>query len=198
MDNHSKSEVLGKLTDKRLRHTQGVRETAGKLCRIHFKGTVEELQDFIERTDTAVCCHDLFRGRSAEELNKLVAELGLDERYMDSPNLSHGKIAALVMERDYGITDQDMLNAVSFHTTGRRGMSLMEKIVFLADAIEPGREYPGVDEIREISLTDLDRACLMSLEGTIGFLLESGKTAGEIDQDTLRARDWLAECLEKQ
>ncbi len=54
------------------------------------------------------------------------------------------------MRRDFGITDRELLDAVSYHTTGRAGMTLLEKIIFIADAVEPGRDYPGVEEIREL------------------------------------------------
>ena len=70
----------------------------------------------------------------------------------------HGKIAAEVMKRDWGIKDEDVINAVKNHTTGRQGMSLLEKIIFVADAIEPSRDYPGVDKLRELAFKDLDSA----------------------------------------
>ena len=94
------------------------------------------------------------------------------------------------MERDYGITDRDIINAVSYHTTGRAGMSLLEKIIYIADAIEPGRNYPGVEDVRVLAWQDLDRACLLSLERTIDFVRGQGNF---LDSDTLEARDYLLE-----
>ena len=114
--------------------------------------------------------------------------LGLPKRYMDNPNLAHGKIAAIIMERDYGISDSDILNAVSFHTTGRPAMSLLEKIIYIADAIEPNRSYPGVEEVREAAFKDLDEACLLSLNRTIEYVREQGNF---LDEDTLDARDYF-------
>jgi predicted HD superfamily hydrolase involved in NAD metabolism len=140
----------------------------------------------VEKAETAALFHDMYRGVAAEVLNDYVYKLGLDSKYVNNPNLAHGKIAARIMARDYGITDQETIDAVSFHTTGRAGMSTLEKIIYIADAIEPSRDYPGVDELREAVKRDLDLACYLSLSRTIDFVREQGKF---LDTDTLEARD---------
>lgn len=180
-----KQRALKMLSEKRLVHTEGVRKTARELCEIYGADA--------GKADLAVCCHDIFRGRQSDELDELIERYGIPERYKGNANLSHGKIAAAVMEKEFGIKDRQIIDAVSYHTTGRAGMSLLEKIVFLADAIEPGRDYPLVGRLRELSVTDLDRACLESLEGTVSFLKQQG--VRDIDRDTLMARDWLAEKI---
>ncbi|MBO4991447.1 MAG: bis(5'-nucleosyl)-tetraphosphatase (symmetrical) YqeK, partial [Firmicutes bacterium] len=86
--------------------------------------------------------------------------------------------------------DEDMLNAVRFHTTGRKGMSLLEKIIFLADAIEPNRSYPGVNDLRAMSEQNLDKACLMSLQRTIEYVRSQGQ---DLDPRTLEAAEDLIE-----
>ena len=92
----------------------------------------------------------------------------------------------------YGIVDEDILNAVSYHTTGRAGMSKLEKIIFLADAIEPGRNYPTVEEIRKLAYIDLNKACISSLERTVEYI----KGIGEyLDPDTINAINDLKEKL---
>lgn len=90
------------------------------------------------------------------------------------------------MARDFGITDKDILNAVNYHTTGRKGMSLLEKIIYIADLIEPGRNYTGVEDIREMALKDLDKALLASLEQSISFVREKGY---DLDNDTVEAKN---------
>ena len=111
---------------------------------------------------------------------------------MDNPNLSHGKVAAVIMKRDFGIEDEDIVNAVSFHTTGRAGMSKLEKIIFLADAIEPGRNYPTVDEIRALAYINLEKACISSLTRTVEYI----KGIGEyLDPDTINAINDLKEKI---
>lgn len=101
-------------------------------------------------------------------------------------NLVHGKRAAELMKQDYNIQDQDMINAVEFHTTGREGMSLLEKILYLADAIEPSRDYPGVGELRRMAYEDLDGACLSAMERSIAYVMERGF---QLDENTVKARD---------
>ncbi len=175
-----KSYIDRNFSEKRKIHTEGVRQTAIRLS--------ERYGADAEKAELAALFHDMFRGVPVEVLNYYVKHLGLDGKYKDNSNLAHGKIAAIIMERDYGIKDQDVLNAVKYHTTGRAGMSLLEKIIYLADAIEPNRRYPGVDKIREIAEIDLDRACLMSVNHTIQYVSSQGIY---LDQDTLMARDDL-------
>lgn len=186
LSEEKKKEIMGMLTDKRRIHTEGVRLTAQKLAEIYGADK--------EKTDVACVLHDLYRGKKIEELNQLVDELRLDKKYINNANLSHGKIAAVIARRDFGITDREIIDAISYHTTGRPNMSLVEKIVFIADAIEPGRNYPGVEEMRKIAEKDLDKACFMSLDGTIKFLQSNaGMKLEDIDEDTVNARDTLME-----
>ena len=74
-------------------------------------------------------------------------------------------------------------------------MSTLEKVVYLADAIEPNRIYPGVDELRRMADEDLDKACLMSLKSTAEFVISAGKY---LDQDTVRAKEYLEEVLKEK
>ena len=170
------------LSEKRLRHTYGVRDTAVMLAEIYGEDK--------EKAETAALFHDMLKGRDSETLNAYVREFGLEDKYIDNPNLAHGKIAAILMERDYGITDRDIINAVSYHTTGRAGMSLLEKIIYIADASEPGRNYPGVERLRSEMKTDIDSAVLAALESTIKLVSDEGKF---LDDDTVKARDYLLE-----
>lgn len=103
-------------------------------------------------------------------------------------NLEHGRMAAELMEREYHITDTDMIHAVKYHTTGRAEMSLLEKIIYLADAIEPSRDYPGVESLRKLAYEDLDGACLIALERSIQYVRERGLV---LDENTVEARDFL-------
>lgn len=141
-----------------------------------------------QKTKIAALCHDLYRGIKDEALNIYVKQLGLPKKYMNNANLAHSKVAAEMIKKDFGIEDEDVLNAVRYHTTGRAGMSILEKVIFLADSIEPGRNYPGVDEIRKVAETDLNQACLMCLEKTIEYINTKGYF---LDPDTLDAREWL-------
>ena len=174
------------LSEKRKIHTYAVRDTAIKLAR-QYGGSPE-------KAETAALFHDMFRGLKGEPLKRAAEELGLEKKYYDNPNLAHSKIAAAVMRRDYGIEDEDILNGVAYHTTGRAGMSLLEKIIYLADAIEPNRTYPGVEHLRKTAETDLDQAVLDSLSGTIDFIKREGLA---LDYNTMQARDYLLERKKK-
>lgn len=168
------------LNEKRRAHVYGVVETAKKLA--------EKYGCDIEKAETAALYHDMFRSTPVEVLNMYVRQLGLPDVYLDNANLAHGPIAAIIMQRDYGIEDQDLLNAVKYHTTGRADMSVLEKVVYLADAIEPGRNYPTVDEARKIAEVSLDDACLFSMERSIAYIRERGLF---LHEDTIKARDYL-------
>lgn len=175
------------MTEKRKVHTYAVAEEAKKLsCRYG---------EDLEKAELAALFHDIFRGVSEQALNGYVRQLGLSSAYLDNCNLAHSKIAAFIMERDYRIIDQDLINAVSFHTTGRANMSRLEKIIYLADAIEPNRNYPNVEEIREMAYQDLEKACLLSLEHSIDYVKCKGLY---LDQDTVLAKDSLIEELLKK
>lgn len=165
----------------RIRHTSGVVETSEKLA---VKYGVDP-----DKARIASWYHDLVRNMPVEELDDRVDLFGLDPELKGRPNLSHSKVAAEMMKREFDITDQDIINAVSYHTTGRAGMSRLEKVVYLADAIEPGRDYPGVDRIRRLAALDLDEACLASIENTIKFVSSQGVY---MDPDTIKAKEDLS------
>jgi len=177
------------LSEKRRIHTENVIEEAIKLARHYGEDEI--------KAAFAAKCHDFFRGKDNQEINSLIRHYGLPEKYLDNPNLAHGKIAEAFLREELGIDDQEILNAVSFHTTGRCNMSLLEKIVFIADAIEPNRKYSGVEEIRKAAYQDIDKACLMSLEGTINHLKEIGAEIDKIDRDTIEAASFL-KAVEKE
>ena len=170
------------LSEKRKCHTLAVASEALALAR-HYG--VEP-----EKAELAALFHDMFREKPQEILDEYVRELGLDTSYLGNSNLAHGRIAGIIMKRDYGIKDQDIINAVSYHTTGRAGMSALEKIIYLADAIEPGRGYPGAEVLRELAYENLDQACINAMNRSIDFIKSRGLV---LDWDTIRARDYLME-----
>ena len=167
-------------SDERKAHTYAVYDIAKKLSRRY--GADEE------KAGIAALFHDMFRDIGHDALDRYIERFDLDDLYRNNANLAHGKIAAAVMKSDYGIGDTDILNAVDFHTTGRVGMSMLEKVIFLADAIEPGRCYPGVSEIRELAYEDLDGACIRVMDSTIEYVRDHGLF---LDEHTGDAREYL-------
>jgi len=169
-----------RLSEKRKIHTYGVMEEAVILAKLY--GVNEE------SAKIAALLHDTAKNIKGDELKQCISELGLDERYSTNPNLAHSKIAAERIQTDLKINDEDIINAVKYHTTGRVNMSDLEKIIYIADMIEPSRDYPGVDELRRISRIDLDKACLLSMKSS----LEHVESMGEyLDKDTIDAIEWL-------
>ncbi len=170
------------LSDKRRIHTYGVKDTAIKLAALYG---IDE-----KKAEIAALFHDMCKEMPEHIMNNYIKKYKLDSKYINNKNLAHGKIAAIIMEKDYGIKDQDILNAVSYHTTGRANMSRLEKIIYLADAIEPNRNYPGVDKLRKAAFVDLDEACILSLSRTIEYIKLKELF---LDEDTIKARDYLKE-----
>lgn len=160
-----------------------LKELLSKKRYMHIKGVVdkavilaEKYGEDTDRARLAAILHDYAKQFSYDEIEEFIKtnNLAVDELEISSRELIHSKIASKIAQKEYNIIDEDILNSISFHTTGRAGMSMLEKIIFVADSIEEGRKYPGVDSIREISLIDIDRAMLCILDNTISYLLNSG------------------------
>ena len=121
---------------------------------------------------------------------KILEEHGyeLDEITLKSPQVLHGFVGAIVAKEKFGIEDEMVLDAVKYHTLAKRDMSTLEKIIYIADYIEPGRDFPGVEELREITREDLDKGVLKGLENTILFVIKQGNLIHPL---TIEARNFL-------
>ena len=86
----------------------------------------------------------------------------------------HQKLGAYIARHEYGIDDEEILDAIARHTTGGAGMSPLAQVVYLADMIEPGRVYPGVDELRQAARQSLRQGMIKCYAHTIKFLLDGG------------------------
>ena len=101
------------------------------------------------------------------------------------PFLLHSRLGAYIAHEKYGIDDQEILSAINYHTTGRREMSLLEKIIYIADYMEPGRKQaPNLSAIRKAAFEDLDKALLMILEDTLSYLHSTGSVVDTMTQKT--------------
>lgn len=109
----------------------------------------------------------------------------MNEAELQNPGLLHAKLGAALAAADYRIDDTGILNAIRFHTTGRPEMTLLEKILYISDFIEPGREeIPRLDEIRRMAFIDINRTLLMILENTLSYLKENGEIIDPLTQET--------------
>ena len=91
---------------------------------------------------------------------------------LGSRALLHGPAGSVLAKTAFGIDDEEIRGAIYYHTTGRVGMTLLEKIVFLADYIEPNRDFPGVEDLRLLAEKDLDEAVLAAYDSTISHLID--------------------------
>ena len=103
----------------------------------------------------------------------------------ENPYLLHGKVGAYIARKEFDILDEDILNAITWHTTGRPDMSLLEKIIFVADYIEPSRRpIPELNLIRQLAFTDINQAVIKILENTLKYLNEKGNPIDDMTQKT--------------
>ncbi|MFD1038548.1 bis(5'-nucleosyl)-tetraphosphatase (symmetrical) YqeK [Virgibacillus byunsanensis] len=152
------------LTKERFDHTLRVATTAEELA-----GKYNESK---EKVELAAIFHDYAKYRPKEELRRRIIKSSLPKDLLHYHHeLWHGPVGALLIEQEYGITDRLIQSAIRYHTTGKANMSKLDMIIFIADYMEPGRTFPGVDEVREIAQDDLIHACLMASRNTIQHLM---------------------------
>ena len=165
------------LDAQRFEHTLGVEETARKMALMF--GVSEE------KASLAGLLHDCAKCMTLSQMVKAARHLPLDPVMKESKALMHSVAGMCIAQTVYGVTDPEVLGAIRWHTTGRAGMTRLEKIIYLADMIEPHRKpYPGLEELREACLTDLDEALLMALRMSLDHVRQQGKT---LHPDTMAA-----------
>ncbi|WP_462412283.1 bis(5'-nucleosyl)-tetraphosphatase (symmetrical) YqeK [Neobacillus sp. Marseille-QA0830] len=160
--------VKPQLTEHRYVHTLGVMETAISLAKKY--GANEK------KAEIAAIFHDYAKFRPKEEMRSIINRQNFSQDLLDyNAELWHAPVGAFLTETEAGITDEEILNAIRYHTSGRPGMSLLEKIIYLADYIEPGRHFPGVEEVRQLAEEDLDLALIKAVQNTIFFLMKKNQ-----------------------
>lgn len=165
-----KNKLKAELKPNRYIHTLGVAEEAVKLAEKHGEDK--------HKAYIAGLLHDCAKNFDNKRTFRFCKEYGvaLDDILREQPDLIHSFLGAAAAEREYGIEDKDILNAIRYHTTGRPGMSRLEMIIYLADMTEPNRVYyEGLDKIRELSYYDLKGAVAEALNETISFNRERGR-----------------------
>ena len=173
--------ALSYLKAKRCAHVLGTAATAVKLA--------EKYGADAHRAEVAGLLHDCTKKLSMAEQLALCERYGivLDELEKKALKLLHAKTGAALARDVFGV-DDEIYNVILWHTTGRPGMTVLEKVIYLADFIEPTRDFPGVDTLRRTVWEDLDRGLLMGLEMTVEEMQEMGSP---IHVNTLTARDYL-------
>ena len=168
-----------KLPPKRFEHSLGVEYTAGTMA---FMYGVD-----CEKALTAGLLHDCAKyvpnDKKIAKCEK--RKIFISECEYQNPELLHAKLSAVYAREKYDVTDKEILSAIACHTTGKPAMTSLEKIIYIADYMEPGRKQaPNLSAIRKAAFEDLDKALLMILEDTLSYLHSTGSVVDTMTQKT--------------
>ena len=180
-----RAKVMPYLTEKRVAHVLGCENEAVALA--------NRWGEDPERAAVAGILHDITKRLSAEEQLKLCEKYGIinDAAEVANPKLLHAKTGAALARDLFGIED-DIYGAIRWHTTGKPDMTLLEKIIYLADYVEPNRSFPGLEELRELCFEDIDAAMAKGLEMSLAFIRAEG---AEPYKDSVEACEWYAALI---
>jgi len=158
-----------RLSEHRLQHSMAVAQAARELAQIFGADG-----DLAYKTGLL---HDYAKGIPAPDLIAIASDHGLieDEIEKKVPDLLHAPVGAWLLRTELGIEDPAVLEAVKVHTMGSLEMSKLDKIIFLADMVEPGRDYPGQNRLDCLARRDLDQAMLYGLDATIRYCLDQSR-----------------------
>lgn len=175
------------LTENRYRHTMGVTYTACALAMVHGANLSQARMGGLLH-DCAKCIPNSEKIEICKKKKIPVSEFEIEH-----PVLLHAKLGAYLAKKEYGCDDQAVLDAITWHTTGRPAMTLLEKIVFISDYIEPNREkQPNLAEIRKLAFSDIDQCMYLILRDTVDYLSENPKS---MDHTTLSAYSYYKKLI---
>lgn len=176
------------LNPKRLVHSLNVMDSAVKLA---FEYDLDE-----EKAAVAGLLHDCARNIKGIEVFRLCSKFDIvvDNVTAAQPELLHGPIGAVIAKKEYGVTDESVLRAIYYHTIGHEDMEMLEKVIFIADYIEPGRDFPGVEKIRNVAFQDMDKAMVMAFDSTLKHIISKGAL---IHPDAINARNFIINMKSK-
>lgn len=166
----------------RYKHCLGVRDEAIKLANLYGADP--------EKAGLAGLVHDCVKGMEPQQMIDFYKEYNLDIKDItcEEEKLRHAKVGAYYAKLVFGIEDEEIFDAVYYHTTGKPDMPLLTKIIYIADYIEPNRRYDGVNELRNLAYKDLDAAILDGLSFTVKKLVSNNKV---LHIDTVMARNFI-------
>lgn len=171
------------LTEGRFEHSLNVAKCAEKLCDIYDCDK--------EKAYLAGMVHDCAKCLNEKQVEDYVEkyEIYLDPLEENNLALSHSAIGSYIAEYELGIKDEDIINSIKYHTTGREEMSILEKIIYIADLIEEERKFPAADELRKLAYAgELDKAILTSFNNTLKYVIENDEL---IHTRTVSARNYM-------
>mgnify|MGYP003296177625 CR=1 FL=1 len=168
-DDALRETVIGLLKENRINHVLGCAETAVNLAGIWGADARDAWR--------AGMLHDITKALGEDDQRRLCQEYGLQPNpfLWENPKTLHQLTGAAVASRVFGENEAVCL-AIRTHTTGSAGMNTLQKIIYIADYIEPNRDFDGVNDLRKLANTDLDKAMQMGLEMTLSLLTKQGRT----------------------
>lgn len=177
------------LSEIRFVHTLGVAETAKKLA--------EKWGADPEKAYLAGLVHDCAKEISKAETFEQLEAHGYvcDELERLSPNILHAPLGSIVAREQFGIEDEEILDAIRYHTVGREKMTLLDKIIYVADFIEPGRKYKEVQEVRDLAFEDMNLAVLKETDIVIKYIIDKG---GVIHTESVRTRNSFLMLIKRE
>ena len=177
-----KEKLSQNLSERRYEHSLRVADMCIKLAKAN------DVDPF--KAYRAGLLHDCAKDIPIDRQIELCKEYGieLDEVTLRAPKIIHAPLGAEIARREYEIDDEEILSAIAKHTTGSAHMSMLDKIVFLADLIEPGRTYKEAEEIRELAIVDINQAVLMSFDRAIVRMIDASWI---LHPNTVEARNTL-------
>ncbi len=176
--------LQGMIDEKRLAHSFGVRDTAEMLARRYGVDP--------EKARIAGILHDCAKNIPKDIGIQKCEAAGIPLKpicYVEK-GLVHSYLGAYVAKTEFGISDEEILAAIYYHTTGHENMPPLTKIIYLSDIIEPGRNVPDADALRALAMEDLDEALILAIGSTITHVLRKGSI---LDCDTVLARNFLVQ-----
>lgn len=182
MNKSWENKLIESIGEKRYYHSVRVMEIGVKLAYRYNAN--------IEKTKIAGILHDCGKITDKTKMLKRVDDFGiiLDTCMENNDELIHGLLGAEIAKVEYGIDDIEILDAICYHTTGRENMSILDKIIYIADYIEPKRNFKGVEKVRNMAFVDIDKSLILAMENTIKFLIQNNKL---IHPDTIKSRNYL-------
>lgn len=180
--------VRSRVTEKRYIHILGVEEKAVELAK---KYGADEY-----KIRVAAILHDIAKSMEVDKMRKICEDNFSDElsvQDMEISEILHGFVGYIIVRDELKIDDIEILEAIKYHTIGKKELSLVGRIIYIADGIEKNRDYPGVEKIRELVDKNLDEGIIYEIDKKIVYL---EKVGGEIHKNTLEMRDWLKESLD--
>lgn len=157
--------VKEQLTERRYIHTIGVMETAIELA--------ERFGVDVEKAELAAIFHDYAKFRDKGEMRRIIIDQKMPQDLLQfHDELWHAPVGAYLVEKEAGISDSEVLEAIRCHTSGKINMSTLDKVLYVADYIEPGRDFPGVEQVRDSAKSSLDIATIQAMKNTITYLLK--------------------------